>query len=419
MLKHSRNVRKRLSIPARRAVVFISGLGLLAACVDGSNESDTGLAQTADSVEIESISLTAEDFTEAENPDEVFELLEQLRPVAEAGEGKIAVLLPDTQSSARYVEQDTPAFERAFEVMGLQDDYVIHNAQANSQRQATQAEQAITDGASVLLLDNLDSGSGAAIQANADAQGVPTIDYDRLTVNGSATHYVSFDNEYVGTLLAEGVVECIEEWGIEKPELFVLAGAPTDNNATLSQVGIDDVVDPLEDAGDLNIVGKVRVDDWDNQVGQTMFEQALTANPEMNAVVSGNDGLAQAAISILKNQGVDPKKFPTTGQDATTQGLQNILAGYQCMTVYKPVHAEAAAAAALAVFLRAGMEPPEGLVNGEYDAESHKVPSLLVKPISVNASNMKDTVFRDGFADPDDICVDDLVEICEENGILK
>lgn len=406
-MKITRNVACGTSLAVSLAIVA-SGCSSSSA-PQGSN--------SPDSSDIE-INLTAEGFAAAGTPSAVFELLRQLEPLAAAGEGKIAVLLPDTQSSSRYVEQDTPAFEQAFEAMGLtKDDYIILNAQNSAQTQQTQAEQAISNGASVLLLDNLDSGSGAAIQANAAAQGVLTIDYDRLTVNGSAEYYVSFDNQYVGTALAEGVTKCIDDWGVSDPNLYILAGSPTDNNATLSQVGIDDVINPLVDSGDIKLVEAVRVLNWDNQVGQTMFEQAATAHPEINAVLSGNDGLAQSVIAVLKNQGVKPFSVPTTGQDATLQGMQNILAGYQCMSVYKQVYVEAAAAAALAVIVRAGAEPPNGLINGEYDAESKLVPSLLLRPTSVDASNMQDTVIADGVIDPAELCTGEFEAMCDEHGI--
>jgi D-xylose transport system substrate-binding protein len=404
-----------------RSITGMAGIAVIAVAMSGCASGGGGAAPGGDEKPpsgTSDIELTADSLSDAGSPDEVFAQLEQLKDVAAAGEGKIAVLLPDTQSSSRYVEQDTPAFERAFATMGLsEDDYIILNAQASPTTQQTQAEQAIANGASVLLLDNLDSGSGAAIQANAAEAGVATIDYDRLTLNGSASYYVSFDNQYVGTALAEGLVKCIDDWDVEDPNVYVLAGSPTDNNATLSQIGIDDVIDPMASSGDFTIVEKTRVRDWDNQVGQTMFEQALTANPEINAVLSGNDGLANAAISVLKNQGVEPFTVPTTGQDATLQGMQNILAGYQCMSVYKKVYIEAAAAAALAVMVRAGVEPPSGLINGEYDAESHMVPSLLLRPVSVDASNMQETVVADNVIDPADLCTGEFAALCEENGI--
>lgn len=398
-------------VPLFTALVATS---MISACQSAPS---SGSAQSAGNKNLPAVNLTAAELSKA-GPDEVFKKLEGLKDHAAAGKGKIAVLLPDTQSSARYETQDTPAFKKAFEAMGLTSkDYLILNAQGSQQTQQTQAEQAISDGASVLLIDNLDSGSGAAIQANAAARGVVSIDYDRLTLNGSAKYYVSFDNQYVGTALAEGLTKCIDDWKVKDPNVYILAGSPTDNNATLSQIGIDNVLDPVFAAKKAAKVGAVRVPNWDNQVGQTMFEQAYTANPKINAVLSGNDGLAQSVISVLKNRKTPPRTVPTTGQDATLQGMQNILAGYQCMSVYKPVYAEAAAAAALAVVLRAGGEPPSGLVNGEYDAKSHKVPSLLLKPVSVTADMIQDTVVRDQVINPAELCKGQFAEACSKYGI--
>jgi D-xylose transport system substrate-binding protein len=402
---------------ATRSVACIAVLSAAAIAVAGCSTPEAS-GSGGSPAAAANVSLTAEDLSKAGSPEAVLDLLKPLKSIASAGKGKIAVLLPDTQSSARYVEQDTPDFEKAFAAMGLsKDDYMILNAQNSSQTQQTQAEQAISNGASVLLLDNLDSGSGAAIQADARAKGVPTIDYDRLTVNGSADYYVSFDNQYVGTALAEGLTKCIGDWSVPNPNVYVLAGSPTDNNATLSQVGIDNVLKPLASSGKLSLVDAVRVPNWDNQVGQTMFEQAYTAHPNINAVLSGNDGLAQSAISVLKNQGVKPRTVPTTGQDATLQGMQNILAGYQCMSVYKQIYVETGAAAALAVMVRAGVQPPQGLVNGKYDAKSKQVPSVLLKPVSVDSTNMKDTVVRDGVINPKELCKGEFAAPCAKAGI--
>jgi D-xylose transport system substrate-binding protein len=361
--------------------------------------------------------LEASDFTTG-TPDEIFARLDRLKEAAAAGQGKIAVLLPDTRSSARWATVDAPGFERAFQQMGLApDDYIISNAQGSPQTQRTQAEQAITAGASILLITNLDSGSGAAIQADAASKGVVSIDYDRLTLNGSAQFYVSFDNKNVGERMAQGLEQCIADWKVDKPQIFHLGGSPTDNNATLVEQGYDEVLGRLYDAGTATRVGAVRVTNWDNQVGLTMFEQALQANPHINAALTANDGLGQAAISVLKNNGVAPFTFPTTGQDATLQGLQNVLTGYQCMTVYKPIYREVAAAAAVAVMVRAGQTLGDELVNGEYDAESHKVPSILLEPVSVTSKNMADTVVSDGFVTAKDLCVNEVADACAKVGI--
>lgn len=389
------------------------GPALLAtACLSlGATAPTASLAQ-------EGVNLKVSDFAEG-GPEDVFGKLPQLKELAASGKGKIAVLLPDTRSSTRWMGADAPGFERAFKEMGLTpDDYIIANAQGSPQTQRTQAEQAITDGASVLLITNLDSGSGAAIQADAESKGVVVIDYDRLTLNGSAKFYVSFNNKNVGERMAQGLVKCIADWGVKDPNIYHLGGSPTDNNATLVEQGYDEVLaKAFYDEGKAKKVGAVRVPNWDNQVGLTMFEQALQANPQINAVLTGNDGLAQSVISVLKNAGVQPRTVPTTGQDAVLYALQNILADWQCMTVYKPIYRETAAAAAVAVIVRAGLTPGENLVNGEYDAESHKVPSILLDLVTVDKTNMASTVVADKFVDSKELCVGEFADLCAANGI--
>jgi D-xylose transport system substrate-binding protein len=362
--------------------------------------------------------LTAADLAAGGGQDVTFAKLAALKDVAAAGKGKIAVLLPDTQSSARWESVDAPGFAAAFQAMGLTpDDYIIVNAQNSAQTQQTQAEQAITQGASVILIANLDSGSSAAIQAAAKAQGVVSIDYDRLTLNGDASYYVSFDNVAVGKLQGEGLVAAIKDWGVKDPVIFELGGSPTDNNGTLFEQGYDSVLQPLYDAKTATLASRIRVPGWDNQQGATLFEQGLQANPAINAVLAANDGLGQSAISILKNNKVPPKTVPVTGQDATLQGAQNILAGYQYMTVYKPIYEEVAGAAALAVLARANLTPAAALLNGEVDAQNHKTPSLLLTPQSVTAANLQSTVIADKFIDPAQLCTGDFAAMCTTAGI--
>lgn len=331
---------------------------------------------------------------------------------AEGGEGLIAVLLPDTASSDRWENFDTPAFEAAFEEAGLVEgeDYTIQNAEGDPQNQQTQAEQALTQGASVIVLTNLDSGSGAAIHAAAKDAGAAVIDYDRLTLDGQADYYVSFDNVRVGELQGETLVECVEEAGIEEPNFAMLRGAPDDNNATLFAEGANSVLEPLESEGWTRVDDEA-VTDWDNQEAQTIFEQMLTDNDnEIDAVLAANDGLGNAAIVALRAQGLNGE-VPVTGQDATVQGLQNIALGDQCMTVYKPVPQEAQAAADAALALRDGEEPES---DGTTDNGSAEVPSRLLEPIAVTADNLSEPI-DDGFVELDAICTDDVAdtEFCQ------
>jgi D-xylose transport system substrate-binding protein len=362
--------------------------------------------------------LSAADLAAGGGQDATFAKLAALKDVAAAGKGKIAVLLPDTQSSARWAGVDAPGFDAAFKAAGLtSDDYMIVNAQGSPQTQQTQAEQAITQGASVIVIANLDSGSAAAIESTAKAQGIVSIDYDRLTLNGDAAYYVSFDNVAVGKLQGQGLAQAIKDWNVKNPQIFELGGSPTDNNATLFEQGYDSVLQPMYDAKQATLVSRIRVPNWDNQQGATMFQQGLQANPQINAVLAANDGLGQSAISVLKNNKVGPKTVPVTGQDATLQGIQNILAGYQYMTVYKPIYEEVAGAATLAILARAGQTPDPSLLNGEVDAQNHKTPSLLLTPQSVNASNIQSTVIADKFIDPAQLCAGDFAKACADAGV--
>jgi len=228
----------------------------------------------------------------------------------------------------------------------------------------------ITEGVDALMIVNLDSGSGSAVLQKAKAQGIPTIDYDRLTLGGGADFYVSFDNTKVGQLQGEGLQKCLTDAGKTKANIAFLNGSPTDNNATLFKAGAVAALKPKVDGGDYTVVADQAVPDWDNQQAGTIFEQMYTqTGGKIDGVLAANDGLGNAAIAILKKNGVNGT-IPVTGQDATDQGLQNILSGDQCMTVYKAVKKEADAAAALAIASAKGDDTASlatGTRKGEQD----------------------------------------------------
>jgi D-xylose transport system substrate-binding protein len=324
---------------------------------------------------------------------------------------KVGVLLPDTKSSVRWESFDRPLLQAAFKSAGV--PVTIDNAQGDKSTQQQQAEQLITNGAKVLLLVNLDSGSGAAIEANAASRGVKVIDYDRLTLKGQAAYYVSFDNVKVGELQGQGLVKCLGS--AAKPAIAELNGSPTDNNATLFKQGYDSVLKPLYSSGKATKVADQSVPDWDNQKALTIFEQMLQkANNKIDGVLAANDGLGNSAISAIKARKL--KQLPVTGQDATPQGIQNILSGDQCMTVYKAVKKEADAASKLAIALATGKEPEAGLVNGKTNDTARDVPSVLLTPEAITKDNLK-VVFDDGFLKPSEVCVGKYASLCTEAGI--
>ncbi len=325
--------------------------------------------------------------------------------------GKVAVLLPDSKSSVRWETVDRPFLKEAFEKAGV--EATIQNAEGDKSTQQQQAEQAITNGAKVILLVNLDSGSGAAIEAQAAAQDVKVIDYDRLTLKSpNVDYYVSFDNEAVGKLQGEGLVECMGDK--QGAEIAVLNGSPTDNNATLFKNGYDSVINPKFDSGDWNEVDDQSVPDWDNQKALTIFEQILQKNGnKIDGVLAANDGLANAAISALKQRQLP--QVPVTGQDATLQGIQNIVNGDQCMTVYKAIKGEADAAAKLAIALAKGEEPTgvEDTVNNE----TKDVPAILLEPVAVTKDNISEYTGEPDFPKVEEICAGKVAAKCKEVGL--
>jgi len=324
---------------------------------------------------------------------------------------KAGVLLPDSQSSVRWETVDRPFLQKAFEAAGVDAD--IQNAEGDKSTQQQQAEQMITNGAKALLLVNLDSGSGAAIAANAASQGVKVIDYDRLTLDTDATdYYVSFDNERVGELQGQGLVDCIGDK--QGARIAVLNGSPTDNNATLFKNGYDSVINPKFEDGEWTEVADQSVPDWDNQQALTIFEQMLQkADNKVDGVLAANDGLGNAAISALKQRKLP--QIPVTGQDATLEGIQNIVNGDQCMTVYKAIKKEADAAAELAIALAKGEEPTAKTTP--IDNGTEKVPSVLLEPVSVTKDNITEYLGEPDFPTKEDICAGKTAAKCKELGI--
>jgi D-xylose transport system substrate-binding protein len=328
-----------------------------------------------------------------------------------AVKGKVGVILPDTQSSARWESFDKPLLTAAFQAAGVQAE--VQNALGDKSKMITIAQSMITSGVSVLAIVNLDSVTGAQIQATAKQAGVKTIDYDRLTLGGSADYYVSFDNTEVGKLQGQGLVDCLTAAKKTTAQIIELNGSPTDNNATLFKNGYDSILQPLYSSGKFKKVGDQSVPNWDNAKAGVIFEQLLTANGgKVDGVLAANDGLGNAAITVLKKNHL---QVPVTGQDATAQGLQNILAGDQCMTVYKPIKEESNGLVELAIALLKG-QPGKTNATVKDPQGNRSVPSLLETPIAVNKANVKKPI-DDGFLKKADVCTPALAAACAAAGI--
>jgi D-xylose transport system substrate-binding protein len=347
-----------------------------------------------------------------------FSAMTKLSPLASRGSGSIAVVLPDSVTSPRYVEFDAPMLTKAMQMAGLSgSDIIVQNAQTTA-TQYLDARADITKGARVLILDPLDSATGAKIESYAEAHGVPVIDYDRITLGGSRKYYVSFNDVEAGTMLGKGLQSCIAAWNVKKPQVIVMKGNPTDNNATLFTHGYDTVVAPLFSDGQWQDVANLAGTSTPTEA-LTEFQAALAANPSANAVLTADDANAAMIIRYLRRRNVQPMTFPVTGQDASLIGLQDVVSGYQCGTVYEPIYREAQATIALAMYLRDGITPPAALVNGSVKdiRTGTEVPSILVTPIWVTTANMESTVVRDNFVPASQICQGSLAADCSKYGI--
>ena len=360
-----------------------------------------------------------------------FTAMSTLTALHGAGSGLVGVILPDTTSSVRYVNFDAPYLTKAFQMAGYAaSEFKIDNAQGNDATELALAQADITQGAKVLVMDPLDSTVGTQIQQAAAAKGVQVISYDRATFTGTNTYYVSFDNVQVGKLIGQGFLQCLKDWNVSNPQVFTLnGGQDTDPNAIDFAKGYNSVVwgdsVPQETVGKTangaTLVGDQVAPGWDNSKGQAIFQQAFTANPKINATIEANDGLANAVVTVLKQNNVPANKIPTVGQDATLQGMENVLQGYQCGSVYKAVYLEAQDAVALATILRAGLTPPAALVNSTTSPAAGKPgntqPASLLTPLWTNKANMATTVIKDNFVDKGALCTAVTAAVCSAAGI--
>ncbi|OJF09582.1 sugar ABC transporter substrate-binding protein [Couchioplanes caeruleus] len=331
-----------------------------------------------------------------------------------AGEGKIGVILPDTTTSQRWGTDDPKLLKAAFAKAGVPVD--IQNAQGDKAQFQRIADSMIAGGVRVLMIANLDSVTGKNVLDKARARGIKTIDYDRLTLNGGADYYVSFDNVAVGEMQGKGLVRCLTDRRASVPLVADLNGSPTDHNATLFKAGYESVLQPKYDDGVYLKGPDQSIEDWNNDEAEVVFrEMWLQSGKKIRGVLAANDGLGNAAIKVLKQDGMNGK-VPVTGQDATVQGLQNILAGDQCMTVYKSIKQEADAAAGLAIQLFQGQNPT---LKGEpvKDPESGAfVPAVLLEPRPIFAKDIG-FVIKDGFVEKSAVCAGRFAAFCAKNGI--
>jgi D-xylose transport system substrate-binding protein len=327
-------------------------------------------------------------------------------PATKTASIKVCALLPDTKSSTRYTLFDAPYLKAAFKRANIAAS--VLNAHADPQKQKSQAEQCLAQGAKVILLDQLDPASGASITNLAVSRKAKVIDYDRLVVGSKASYYVSFDLVKVGKLQGTGLVAALKarKKYSKHPVIAELNGDVKDNNAKLFKKGYDSILNPLykNDTFKKATAGD-QWTDWDPIKGRRIFDQMLARNGnKIDGTLAANDGLAGAVIASLKAHGL--KSIPLTGQDATPTGVQFILAGWQSGTVYKAVRREANAAAAAAIAIVKGKKVPG--VNAKVSGTK----SILLTPVWITKANYK-LLFKEGFLKRSQVCIGQYAKYCK------
>ncbi|BBL80292.1 solute-binding protein [Rubrobacter xylanophilus] len=329
----------------------------------------------------------------------------------EEGGGKIALLLPESKTT-RYERHDRPIFTQAVKKLCPDCEILYSNADQDAAKQQQQAEAAITNGAEVLVLDPVDAEAASAIVERAKQSDIPVLSYDRLVQNADLDGYISFDNERVGRLQGQWIVENVPEGGT----IVMINGSPTDPNAALFKRGAHSVIDP----SGIEIGAEYDTPDWSPDAAQRQMDQAITrlGRDNIDGVYAANDGTAGGAIAAMRAAGFQEIP-PTTGQDAELAAVQRILAGTQGMTVYKAIREEATTAAEMAVSLLRTGELPRDLETTGVDNGREEVPSVLLKPVVVTKDNIEETIVADEFWTVDEICTPEFEDACREAGLVE
>jgi D-xylose transport system substrate-binding protein len=330
------------------------------------------------------------------------------------GGATIAFLLPENQTP-RYEASDRPRFEEKVEDLCSDCEILYSNATEDASKQQSQVEAALTQGADVLVLDPVDAASAAASVEKARQQDVPVVSYDRLILGADVDYYVSFDNEKVGELQGESLLQKLKEDGNPSGPIVMISGDPADSNAALFKKGAQSV---FESEG-VEVAKEYDTPGWLASNAQNEMQQAITAlgKDGFKGVYAANDDTAGGAIAAMKSAGIDPAERPTTGQDATVAGVQRVLVGQQYMTIYKAYKPEAAITAEIAVDLAEGKEPSQDQITDQLDNEKEKVPSVLLTPVAVTKDNVKSTVIADEEISPEELCTGPYEQACKEAGI--
>ncbi len=318
---------------------------------------------------------------------------------------QVCVLLPDTKSSVRWVQFDPKYIGAALKKAGV--TFSMNNALNEPQKMAAQADACLAQGAKVAIVTDIAAGTSISIEKKFAKAGGASIDYDRQVVGGIAKVYVAFDGVAVGAGQANGILKALK--GKSKPVVAELWGGPTDQNAYWFKSGNDKILNPLFKSGKITKGPQQFVPDWlATNAGPIFTQMLLKTGNKIDGAIAANDNIAGAVVAIEKAKKLKP--IALSGQDATPQGVQNIISGWQTMTVYKYVPTEANAAAAAAIAILKHKKIPG--INGFRKNGSKKEPTVQLPIVSITKANYT-RLFKDGFLKRSEVCTGAYKQYCK------
>ena len=318
---------------------------------------------------------------------------------------QVCVLLPDTKSSVRWVQFDAPDFAKAFKAAGVSAS--ITNALNDPQKMSAQADACLAAGAKVAIITDIAAGTSISIQKKFAKAGGYSIDYDRLVSGGRAKVYVAFDGTAVGVAQATGILKGLK--GKTKPVVAELWGGPTDANAFWFKSGNDKILNPLFKSGKIAKGPQQFVPLWlATNAGPIYSQMLVRTNNKIDGAIAANDNIAGAVVAVEKAKKLQP--IALSGQDATAQGVQNIISGWQTMTVYKYVPLEVGGATKAAIALLHGKQIPG--INGSRPNGAYKEPMISFPVTSITKANYT-RLFKDGWLKRSEVCNGQYTKYCK------
>lgn len=308
---------------------------------------------------------------------------------------KVFFLLPNT-TTIRFESRDAPFFVEAMKKTAPNAQVVVQNAQGDPQQQQRQIEDAISQGAKLILLTSADANLVAGGLAAAQSANIPVVLYDHDAVGGKAEAHIVFDSLAVGQAQGKRAAELINK--LEKSPVNVarIKGNQGEYGTGQYEKGQDEFLKPLIASGKVKVVCEQYTQNWDPTLAQSFAEDCLTKNGgNVDVFLGMNDGTTGGSVAALISQGFKPgDKIVTGGQDATVEALRYVAQGWQDNSVLKDLKVEATEAATVVASILSGKGVPKDIVNGKVNNEFMDVPAVLLPVENITIDNLGEVVSK-------------------------